>query len=300
MKSQQRIVYSIMYKTITCKTALNHIKSNYLPYKWDLNIYRGCMHQCQYCYALYSHKYLDSSDFFGEIYIKENIVECLEKKLRSRYWKRETINLGGVTDSYQPIEAKKKLMPEILKLLIKYKTPASISTKSTLVLRDLDLYDELARVAGVNIALSITCCDENIRKKIEPYSTPTAARFDVLKTFRKTEASTGVLMMPILPFLTDTEENLTCLFRSAQAADVDYIIPGLLNLRGPTRGNFLHFIKTQFPDMYPKYLDYYQGSFAKKTYRTALYERIAALKKAYPLSPKKHIPRRAETQLELF
>ena len=109
-----------------------------------------------------------------------------------------------------------------------------------------------------------------------------------------------MLMMPILPFLTDTEENLTCLFQSAQAADVDYIIPGLLNLRGPTRGNFLHFIKTQFPDIYSQYLDYYQGNFAQKTYRTALYERIAALKKTYPLSPKKHIPRRAETQLELF
>gem|GEM_PF-3853937 len=89
-----------------------------MPYRWDLNIYRGCQHGCKYCYAVYSHKYLDSVDFFTDIHIKTNIVDELEKELRNNSWKREVVNIGGITDSYQPVEDKYKLMPEILKLFI--------------------------------------------------------------------------------------------------------------------------------------------------------------------------------------
>ena len=289
-----------MYKSITCKTALNRIKSNYLPYHWDLNIYRGCVHRCRYCYALYSHSYLNSGDFFGTIYVKENIVEALEKQLASRTWKHETINLGGVTDSYQPIEKAKAFMPDILRLLIKYRTPISISTKSTLLLRDKDLFIELAEVAGAHVAISVTTFDEELRKKIEPGSFSTKERFKILEAFKGAKVMTGVLMMPILPFLSDSEENLRELFKASQEARADYIIPGLLNLRGPTRGHFLNFIKTTFPELYPVYVDYYSGRADKKTYRGDVYARISKLKKTYPLSPKQRpFPRRPE-QLALF
>ncbi|MFZ2537550.1 MAG: radical SAM protein, partial [Oscillospiraceae bacterium] len=137
------------YKEITCESALNKLKRQ-IPYGWDLNIYRGCAHGCKYCYAMYSHKYLDSGGFFDDIYVKTNIVEQLEKELSAPSWKREIINIGGVTDSYQSAEATYKIMPEILKLLIKYKTPAIISTKSTLVLRDYDLIDELSQITYIN------------------------------------------------------------------------------------------------------------------------------------------------------
>jgi len=227
-------------KSITCKTALNRIKSNYLPYHWDLNIYRGCVHRCRYCYALYSHNYLNSGDFFGTIYVKENIVEALEKQLASRAWKHETINLGGVTDSYQPIEKVKAFMPDILRLLIKYRTPVSISTKSTLLIRDKELYMELAETAGAHVAISVTTFDEELRKKIEPGSFSTVDRFNVLHSFKGTKVMTGVLMMPILPYLTDSKENLQALFKAAQEEKADYVVPGLLNLRQPTKGHFLN------------------------------------------------------------
>ncbi len=289
-----------MYKSMTSKTALNRIDSGYLPYHWDLNIYRGCAHRCRYCYALYSHDYLQGGDFFQDIYIKENIAECLEKKLRSPYWKHETINLGGVTDSYQPIEAVKKIMPDVLRLLIKYRTPASISTKSKLLLRDRALFEELARVAGAHVAVSVTTLDEALRKKIEPASSSTKERFEILEAFRGTKVMTGVLMMPVLPFITDTEENLRDLFRAAQAAGADYVIPGLLNLRQPTRGHFLNFIKTEFPEVYEPYLQYYSQGQDKKPYRESVYARISKLKKDYPLSPKKNPFPRQHGQLELF
>ncbi|MCF7831983.1 MAG: radical SAM protein [Candidatus Marinimicrobia bacterium] len=289
-----------MYKSITCKTALNHLNSNYLPYEWDLNIYRGCLHHCQYCYALYSHNYLNSGDFFGSIYVKENIVEVLETQLKKQSWKHETINLGGVTDSYQAIETVKKFMPEILRLLIKYRTPISISTKSKLLLRDKELFEELAEVAGAHVAISVTTFDEELRKKIEPASSTTTERFKILEAFKGTKVMAGVLMMPILPYLTDSEENLRTLFKSAREAQADYVVPGLLNLRQPTKGHFLNFIKTTFPELYTAYVDYYSGKADKKAYRQTVYGRISKLKKEYPLTPKQRPFPRGPEQLTLF
>lgn len=127
------------------------------------------MHHCQYCYALYSHKYLEQDDFFGKVFVKENIVELLEKKLRSKRRAREVINLGGVTDSYQfAAEKTYQLMPQILKLFIKYKQPCIISTKSDLILRDIALWDELAREVPVSIGVSLITTDEKLQAIVEP------------------------------------------------------------------------------------------------------------------------------------
>lgn len=289
-----------MYKSITCKSALNRLNSNYLPFRWDLNVYRGCAHQCKYCYALYSHEYLQGGDFFRNIYIKENIVEALEKKLRSPYWKREHINLGGVTDSYQPIERQKRFMPEILRLLIRYRTPVTISTKSALILRDLDLYDELARVAGADIAFSITTMDKEIYPKTEPASTPPPERFAALREIAKTDIRCGVLCMPILPFLTDNRQNLETIFKMTQESGGNYIYAGLLNLRGPTRGHFLHFIKENFPELYPRYCAHYESRAARMPYRKAFYEQLTEIRKHYPLRDKAGQPPLPTGQMELF
>ena len=154
-----------IYKEIECKSACNNVRGGF-PYRWDLNAYRGCGHGCKYCFALYTHRYMESDDFFNEIYVKTNIAERLEILLRSKSWKGDAINLGGVTDSYQPAEERYRLMPEIWKLLIRYKNPAIISTKSDLILRDFELIEELAATAGVNVASTITCSDENDRERL--------------------------------------------------------------------------------------------------------------------------------------
>lgn len=92
----------IRFKEIYCKAALNRLKRRF-PYRWDLNIYRGCEHGCKYCYALYSHDYLGAKDYYNDIYVKINIVEQLERQLSHPEWKREIVNIGGVTDSYQVV-----------------------------------------------------------------------------------------------------------------------------------------------------------------------------------------------------
>ena len=267
---------------IRCKQALNKVNNPDLPQQWDLNLYRGCQHGCKYCWAMYTHDYLEG-DFFDDLYVKTNIVEQLEKQLAHPSWKRETIGIAGVSDCYQPIEAKYKLMPEILKLMIKYKNPISISTKSDLILRDYDLLDELSRVTNVSISSSIVCMDDNLRRKIEPAGRSAKQKFAMLKEFSKTNATTGVLQMPIIPYMTDSRANIENLYAHAREADVDYIVPGIMYLRGNTRPAFFDFIKQEFPELFIPLTKLYQKG-GRTEYKRSLYKMINELKRRYRLS----------------
>ncbi|MCC0679387.1 radical SAM protein [Clostridioides sp. ES-S-0005-03] len=295
----------VKYIPINCETACNKLKRS-IPYKWDLNIYRGCEHACKYCYAIYSHKYINSNNYFEDIYVKTNIVEMLEKQLSSNKWKREVINIGGVTDSYQPIEAEYKIMPEILNLLIKYKTPAIISTKSDLILRDYDLVDKLSRITYINIASTITTVDEKTQKLIEPNGVDSMRRFEMLKEFRKTNASVGLHIMPIIPYITDNFDNINSLFRYAKESNVHYVLPGTLYLRGITRGVFFDFIKKEFPDLFDKLSVLYSTGSANKEYKNQLYKMVNQLRNKYSLSSsydkvmKEKLKHSSDIQLSFF
>jgi len=276
-------VTDTVYKETVVKSALTKLKRK-VPYGWDLNPYRGCEHGCRYCYAMGTHRYLDSNDFFGEVYVKTNIAKVLEKELDCPSWKGETVNIGGVTDSYQPAEARYKLMPDILKLLIKFKTPAVISTKSKLILRDYDLIDRLSRLTYVNIASTVTTMDESVREKVEPGSSSSSERFEILREFRKTNASTGLHLMPIIPYITDNERNFDSMFQKASECGVHYVLPGTLYLRGCTRQAFFNFVKNEFPSEYEKLLSLYKTGGADKDYKTGLYEIVNRLRNKYRLS----------------
>lgn len=271
------------FKEIRCESALNELKRK-VPFGWDLNIYRGCSHACQYCYAIYSHQYLNSDGFYDDIHVKTNIVEKLEQELSAPKWKREVVNIGGVTDSYQKAEETYQLMPEILKLLIKYKTPAIISTKSTLVLRDYDLINELSQITYINIAATITTMDEEVRKKVEPGGAPSADRFAMLKQLRKTNASIGVHVMPIIPYLTDTRENIEALCINTRECGAHYMLPGVLYLRGDTRKVFFDFIQNDYPQLQPQIQSLYKTGGADKSYKDQLYLMVNELRDRYDIS----------------
>ena len=272
---------------ILCKSALHKVQGGF-PYTWDLNIYRGCEHACRYCYAMYSHKYLDEShgatDFFNEIFVKTNIVEQLERELCKPSWKREVINIGGVTDSYQKIEATQRIMPEILKLLIRYKTPAVISTKSPLILRDYELIDTLSRITYVNVALTITTLDEKLQQVLEPGASSPQERFEVLKAFHGTNASLGLHVMPIIPHITDDYDGLNALFAKAQEIGVHYVLPGILNLRGETRKKFFRFIESDYPELYSDFDTLYRSTALLREYQRELNKTINGLLCSYELS----------------
>ena len=268
---------------IVCSSALNKLKRK-VPYGWDLNIFRGCQNGCKYCYAMYSHAYLGEDDF-SKVFVKTNIVEQLDKELSRPSLKREIINIGGVTDSYQQVEAEIKIMPEILKTLIKHKNPAIISTKSNLILRDYELISELANTTYVNIASTITTMDENIRQKIEPHGSKSQDRFNMLREFRKTNASVGLHTMPIIPYLTDSYSNFEHLCSEAMKSNIHYMLTGVLYLRGATRKTFFDFFKQNYPDKYINLKELYRTGGADISYKERLYnEIINPLREKYGIS----------------
>ncbi|WNY28613.1 hypothetical protein MmiEs2_08090 [Methanimicrococcus stummii] len=290
MKKQAR------YLPIQCKTALHSVNGGF-PYKKDLNIYRGCENGCKYCFAIYSHKYMksdgeienaagsnNSDGYYDQIYVKTNIAEQLDKELGRPNRKKEVINLGGVCDSYQRAEAEYELMPDILRVVLKHKNPIIISTKSDLILRDFDLIDELSKHTFVNIAATITTTDENLASKIEPGAVSTKCRFNMLEKFKKTDATIGVHTMPVLPFLTDSPENLSAIFGKTKEIGAEYIIVQTLYLRSQTKKTYLDFIQNEFPEIFePTKLLYKTGSLDKE-YKRKFYSMLNPLLKKYELS----------------
>ncbi|MCL1874824.1 MAG: radical SAM protein [Synergistaceae bacterium] len=272
-----------IYKEITCAMACNKLKPRF-HFTWDLNIYRGCEHGCRYCFAVYSHEYLGNEKFFEHVFVKTNIAESLEKQLSSPSWKHEIVNIGGVTDSYQPAERQYRIMPEVLRLMIKYRTPCIISTKSDLILRDYDLIDELSKITYVNIAATITCKDENTRAKIEPGAVSSERRLKALREFSKTSASTGLHLMPIIPYITDSYENIDWIYANAKDANASYVLPCVMNLRGKTRVTFFDFIKNEFPYLYDSLQTLYKTGGASTEYKGKLYKTVNDIKYKYQMS----------------
>jgi len=271
------------YIPIQCQSALRKIKRG-TPYQYDVNIYRGCEHGCLYCYALYSHDYLNDSQFYHHIYYKENIIEVLEKEISSPHWKKEMINFGSVSDSYQPCEKDFKLMREVLKLMIKYQNPIIISTKSKLILRDIDLIEELSKVAEVQIVCTITCADAHIQSIIEPHASSSLERMKVLQILKqKTHAKVGILMMPIIPYITDSYENIEAIYQLAYQIGLDYIVPGTLYLRGKTKPYFLDKIKEYDYPLYQKIKKLYSKGHCDKEYKKLIFQRLQQIQKKYPL-----------------
>jgi DNA repair photolyase len=175
-------------------------------------------------------------------------------------------------------------MPKILELMIKYKTPITISTKSDLILRDMDLLEKLAKVTTVNVAVTITTWDENMAQKLEPGAISSQRRMKIFEQLKGKGINLGLHLMPIIPYLTDTNENLENILREAGKIKVDYVIAGMLNLRSETRKNFLMFIQENYPELTNKYFREYKGAYWEKEKRRTTYFLVHKLMQKYGLN----------------
>jgi DNA repair photolyase len=265
-------------KEIKVKTALHHHDREFAT-NWDLNVYRGCGHRCVYCFAQYSHKYLDTTEFFDDIFAKINAADDLNADFSKRSWKNDPVNVCGVTDGYQPLEERYALMPKIIETFIRHKNPMVITTKSTLLLRDADLLEELNKVAGVCVQASVSTIDESVREKIEPFASPTSDRLNMLGELGKLGIRVGALLMPIIPHLTDDLENLESIFGLAKKNGAKFIFPSALNLRGNTKKVFFDYMEELFPSLVEKIKPLYGGSYADKGYLETLRKKIGFLRK---------------------
>jgi DNA repair photolyase len=191
-----------------------------------INPYQGCQHRCGYCYATY----LWSPEFFDKIYAKSNAPEILENELKS--WKHDTIDtvmVSSATDPYQPAEIKYNLTRKCIEVLQKYRVPYYVFTKSSIILRDLELHKKYKD--SCFLVWSITTCNENIRRLVEPGTPPANSIFAVIKKFVDAGVCCGVNIDPILPFITDSEEEIELILESCSSAGVKYIFGAILRLR---------------------------------------------------------------------
>ena len=183
-------------------------KSPDIPFDAAINPYRGCEHGCIYCYARPFHEFLGYSaglDFETKIHVKRNAAALLRKLFMKASWKPQTVSMSGVTDSYQPVEARLKITRSLLEVFAEFRNPVGIITKNALVTRDIDLLSALAKHNAAHVAVSITTLDESIARKLEPRTSTIAKRFDSIRQLSEAGIPTAVMLAPIIPGLTDSD-----------------------------------------------------------------------------------------------
>jgi DNA repair photolyase len=191
-----------------------------------VNPYQGCQHRCGYCYATYEW----SPDFYDKIYAKSNSAEILENQLGT--WKSKTIEpvmVSSATDPYQPAELRYNLTRKCIEVLQKYDVPYYVFTKSSLILRDLELHKKYR--GNCFLVWSITTCKERIRRLIEPGTPPSHSLFTVIRKFTDAGVPCGVNIDPILPLITDSEDEIEAILDNCDEADVKYTFGAILRLR---------------------------------------------------------------------
>jgi DNA repair photolyase len=222
----------------------------------SVNPYRGCEHGCIYCYARPFHEFLGFSsglDFETKIMVKENAPELLRRELSSPKWKPKVIALSGVTDCYQPVERKLKLSRRCLEVLAEFRNPAAIVTKNHLVTRDVDVLTQLARHNAAAVFISITTLDAELRKVMEPRTSPPASRLSAIETLSKAGVPAGVLVAPVIPGLTDHE--MPSIINAAVNAGAQFAGHVVLRLPHAVAPLFEQWLARHFPDRKEKVLN---------------------------------------------
>jgi DNA repair photolyase len=215
----------------------------------SINAYRGCEHGCSYCFARPTHAYLGHSaglEFERDIYVKVNAVELLRRELADKRYRPKAIAMGTNTDPYQPAERKHKLTRAILQLLLETRHPVTITTKSALVVRDLDILKPMAELGLVRVALSITSMDHKLSRKMEPRASTPEKRLEAIRLLSEAGVPVSVMAAPMVPGLNDMELERILEAAAAQGARDGNAI--LLRLPGEVRDIFREWLLRHYPD----------------------------------------------------
>jgi len=253
----------VEYIEIKVKSALHHTRLPYSPkpFYYSLNLYRGCRHGCPFCFARYTHWFLgfqNSFDFQRKIQVKVNLLEVLEKELTQSRRKKDWVSLGAVTDPYQPAEKKYGLARGAFKLLAKHSWPAVFSTKSDLVLRDLDVLKELVDRSNGGVAMTLTTLDPKLQKILEPHAVTLERRLEALRRLKAAGIPCGIHLMPIIPFLTDNDEAMEGMVKAGAEIGIDYFVYNVLRLRGQVvKGYYFEVLKNLDPSLFQQTLKLY-------------------------------------------
>jgi DNA repair photolyase len=237
----------------TPKKILNRVDSPDLGFGYSMNPYQGCEHGCIYCYARNTHEYYGFSaglDFESKIIVKKNAARLLEQELLKPNWNAVPIMLSGNTDCYQPQEKKFEITRAMLKVLANYRHPVSIISKNSLVLRDLDILQDLAADNLVHVYISITSLDEELRRTMEPRTASSIKRLKTVEALAKANIPVGIMNAPIIPGLNDHE--IPAILKAASEHGALNAGMTIVRLNGSIGQLFEDWLQKNFPDRFEK------------------------------------------------
>jgi DNA repair photolyase len=251
----------INFHEVRARSALNHVPGGRYGFSWTINPFRGCTHACVFCFARRTHTYLDlnaGEDFEREIVVKVNVPELLRAELARPNWKRELVALGTNTDPYQWVESRYRMMPEILEALERARTPVSVLTKSPLAMRDVKIYERLAKSGlPVSVNLSVPTLDDDAWRATEPHTPSPSARLDAVAELRRRGIDSGVLIAPLMPGINDSPDQVRPIVERARKAGATFLGGVALHLRGEVKDVFFAWLEAKRPDLIPEYEQLY-------------------------------------------
>jgi DNA repair photolyase len=267
---------AVDYRELPSRSLLNRCNSTRVPFRWTINPYRGCEFACQYCYARYTHEFLelrDPRDFEDHIYAKTWNRDAFRHDL-ARVPLADSIALGTATDPYQPAERRFGITRRILGEFARESGRRfCIATKSGLVLRDLDLLTAISRRNLLTVAMTITTLDPELARLLEPRAPRPDLRVAALAALGREGIRTGVLCCPILPYINDSADSLEAVFAAAARAGASWAGGNVLFLRSSAAAVFLPFVDRHFPELASRY--------------RALFAREAFVRGSYPAGIRK-------------
>jgi DNA repair photolyase len=278
----------VEYFALPCRSALNRESSGRMPFAWTLNPYRGCEFGCKYCYARYTHEFMemwDGKDFERKIYAKEAAPEWLRAELRQAKDKGLPIALGTATDPYQPAEKQFEITRRMLEVFLEFEgLDFSITTKSVLILRDLDLLARVSARHRFSVHMTVTTTDERLARLLEPKAPPPANRLEAVKLLGEAGIRVGVNAMPILPGLNDSQKSLNDLAQASRRAGAQFLYGNILFLTSSAMKQFMPFLEKEFPRLANRYRKLYAHSaYLNGEYKEQMTKLLTELRARYGL-----------------
>jgi DNA repair photolyase len=280
------------YFLLPVKSILNRCDSNRVPFEWTINPYRGCEFGCRYCYARYTHEYmeLDGGEFEKKIFVKKDAAPLLAYDISHKYsyaseksggTQPEHIAIGTATDPYQPAEREYGVTRACLEELAKREgLSVSIITKSNQIVRDIDVLKKIATRSTLQINITVTTLRPRLARLLEPRAPRPDVRLAAVKQLREANLLVGVSASPLLPGITDGEGELEAVAAAAKQAGAQWFFSGVLFLMPSSAKQFLPFVREKFPQLAKQYDQWYaRNGYAPEEYRRAASERVAQLRK---------------------